>query len=102
MGTSPKLELKYSTHLSANSVAHGLHIVWKQTKVPSLSKITNPGLKNPDSNFASLAEGDMVEYFLAFILWRKASLLAVFVAATFLETCKRPKNMEKKTLIQGL
>ena len=59
--------------------------------MPSLSKITNSGLKKPLSSLVSLADGDKVEYFLAFILCRKASLLAED-AVTFLETCKKPRN----------
>ena len=59
--------------------------------MPSLSKITNSGLKKPLSSLVPLADGDKVEYLLAFIRCRKASLLAED-AVTFLETCKKPKN----------
>ena len=34
-------------------------MVWKQTRVPSLSKITNLGLKNESSSFLNLADGDV-------------------------------------------
>ena len=46
-------------NLSARLVHHGVHMVWKQTRVPSLSKITNLGLKNESSSFLNLADGDV-------------------------------------------
>ena len=45
----------------ANVVHHGLHMVWKQTRVPSLSKMTSFGLKSDCSNRDSLADGDEFE-----------------------------------------
>ena len=46
-------------NLSARLVHHGVHMVWKQTRVPSLSKITNLRLKNESSSFLNLADGDV-------------------------------------------
>ena len=48
--------------LLASPLHHGVHIAWKQTKVPSLSNMTKPGLKNAVSKLASLDDGENVEY----------------------------------------
>lgn len=36
----------------------GIHMVWKQTSVPSLSKMTKSGLKKAGFSLASNADGD--------------------------------------------
>ena len=57
MRTVPKSKRGHH-YLLANVVHHGLHMVWKQTRVPSLSKMTNFGLKRDCSSRDSLADGD--------------------------------------------
>ena len=46
------------SYLSAKSVAHGDHIVWKQTRVPSLSNMRHLGLKKAGWRLVPWAEGE--------------------------------------------
>ena len=39
----------------------GVHMVWKQTRVPSLSKMTSLGLRKAGRSLDSSAEGDAPE-----------------------------------------
>ena len=63
--------------LSAKAIHQGLHMVCIQTRVPSLSKITNFGLKNLDFKLAS---HETVAYFLKLIFPLKPLLtLKIFL-----------------------
>ena len=60
-GHNHLISLLFIAYLLASVVHHGLHMVWKHTRVPSLSKMTSFGLKNDCSNRDSLADGDEFE-----------------------------------------
>ncbi len=58
--------------------------------------MTNPGLKNPDSSLASLADGEMLEYFLALTRHRRLSgylLLVIPADEVVHEACIKPVDM---------
>ncbi len=48
-------------YLLASVWHQGVHMVWKQTRVPSLSKMTRPGLKVMGFSLATLEEGEEEE-----------------------------------------
>ncbi len=48
-------------YLCARLWHQGIHMVWKQTSVPSLSKMTRRGLKKAGLSLAALADGDVAD-----------------------------------------